>query len=163
LGEIVATHGIEGWLKLVPYNPETTTLSSGKETYLEKDGGRTVVTLAGVKPHKNQLLIRLCGIDHINDAKKWIGAILSIPEADLPPLAENEYYYYQVVGLEVFDTKGARIGTIARLWPTAGGDLYVVEDGDKEYLIPVVKEIVTKIDFDAGRVIIDPPAGLLEL
>ena len=86
-----------------------------------------------------------------------------MPEADLPPLGDNEYYYYQVVGLEVFDTKGARIGTIARLWPTAGGDLYVVEDGAKEYLIPVVKEIVTKIDFDAGRVIIDPPAGLLEL
>jgi 16S rRNA processing protein RimM len=89
--------------------------------------------------------------------------VLSVPEADLPALGDNEYYYYQVVGLEVFDTKGARIGTIARLWPTAGGDLYVVQDGAKEYLIPVVKEIVTKIDFDAGRVIIDPPEGLLEL
>lgn len=116
-----------------------------------------------MKPHKNQLLVRLQRIDNINEAKKWIGAIVSVPEADLPPLGENEYYYYQVVGLEVFDTKGARIGTIARLWPTAGGDLYVVQDGEKEYLIPVVKEIIAKIDFDAGRVIIDPPEGLLEL
>lgn len=108
-------------------------------------------------------MIHLEGVDSINDAKQWIGSELSVPEAELPPLGDNEYYYYQVVGLEVFDTKGARIGTIARLWPTAGGDLYVVQDGEKEYLIPVVKEIVTKIDFDAGRVIIDPPEGLLEL
>jgi 16S rRNA processing protein RimM len=128
-----------------------------------KDGATAPLKLEGAKPHKRQLLVHLEGIDSINDAEQWIGAVVSVPEADLPPLGENEYYYYQVVGLDVFDTKGARIGTIARLWPTPGGDLYVVKDGEKEYLIPVVKEIVTKIDFAAGRVIVDPPEGLLEL
>jgi 16S rRNA processing protein RimM len=136
---------------------------SVKEVFLEKDGARAPMRLAAVKPHKRQLLIHLDGVEDINDAKKWIGAAVCVAEGDLPPLADNEYYYYQVVGMDVFDTKGARIGTIARLWPTPGGDLYVVEDGEKEYLIPVVKEIIAKIDFDAGRVIVDPPEGLLEL
>jgi len=124
---------------------------------------RTPIRLERVKPHKKQLLVHFAGVDSINQAEKWIGAVVCVAETHLPPLGENEYYYYQVVGMEVFDTKGARIGTIARLWPTAGGDLYVVEDGEKEYLVPVVKEIIAKIDFDAGRVIIDPPEGLLEL
>jgi len=136
---------------------------SAKEVFLEKDGVRAPMLLESVKPHKKQLLVHFGGVDNINDAEKWIGAVVLVAETDLPPLGENEFYYYQVVGMEVFDTKGARVGTIARLWPTPGGDLYVVEDGKKEYLIPVVKEIIAKIDFDAGRVIIDPPEGLLEL
>jgi 16S rRNA processing protein RimM len=116
-----------------------------------------------VKPHKNQLLVLLEGIDGINAAQKWVGSIVSVPEANLPALGADEYYYYQVVGLDVFDTQGNRIGKITRIWPTPSGDLYVVEGEAKEHLIPVTKEIVEKIDFDSGKVIINPPAGLLEL
>ncbi|HEX9443770.1 MAG TPA: ribosome maturation factor RimM [Candidatus Binatia bacterium] len=163
LGEIVATHGIEGWLKLKPHNPASPTLLSTREIFLEKDGVQTPLVLKSIKPHKNLLLVLIEGIDGINQAEKWIGAMLSIDEAGLPPLGANEYYYYQVVGLDVYDTKGTHLGKIARIWPTAGGDLYVVQGEGKEYLIPVVKEIIEKIDFDAGRVIVDPPEGLLEL
>jgi 16S rRNA processing protein RimM len=107
--------------------------------------------------------VRLEGVDGINEAEKWIGSILSVAETALPPLDADEYYYYQVVGLEVFDTHGHRVGTIARLLSTPSGDLYVVQGEAKEYLIPVTKEIIEKIDFAAGRMIINPPEGLLEL
>jgi 16S rRNA processing protein RimM len=59
--------------------------------------------------------------------------------------------------------QGNHIGKITRLQSTPGGDLYVVEGEAKEYLIPVTKEIVKKSDLAAGRVIINPPEGLLEL
>jgi 16S rRNA processing protein RimM len=130
---------------------------------LEKDGLRSPQRLAAVKPHKNQLLVRLEGCDEINDAEKWIGSILSVAETALAPLGADEYYYYQVVGLEVFDAQGSRIGKITRMTSTPGGDLYVVEGGAKEYWIPATKEIVEKIDFAAGKMIINPPEGLLEL
>ena len=68
-----------------------------------------------------------------------------------------------MVGLEVFDTKGERIGVIVRTWPTPGGELYVVNGPSKEHLIPAVKEIIEKVDFAAGRMIINPPEGLLDL
>jgi len=163
LGEIVATHGIEGWLKLNPYNPDSPTLLSTQKIVLENDGVRSAQRLQAVKPHKNQLLIRLQGVDGINEAQKWIGSIVSVAETNLPALGADEYYYYQVVGLEVFDTEGNRIGIITRLWSTPGGDLYVVQGEAKEYLIPVTKEIVEKIDLTAGKMIINPPEGLLEL
>ncbi len=163
LGEIVATHGLEGWLKLNPYNSKSPTLSSTQEIFLEKDGVRSPQRLAAVKPHKNQLLVRFEGVDEINEAEKWIGSILSVAETTLPQLGADEYYYYQVVGLDVFDANGNRVGTIARLLSTPGGDLYVVQGEAKEYLIPVTKEIVEKIDFAAGKMIINPPEGLLEL
>jgi 16S rRNA processing protein RimM len=163
LGEIVATHGIEGWLKLNPYNPNSPTLFSAQEIFLEKNGIRSPQRLQAAKPHKKQLLVRIEDVNGINEAEKWIGSIVSVAETNLPALSGDEYYYYRVVGLEVFDTQGNRIGKITRIWPTPGGDLYVVEGDTKEHLIPVTKEIVEKIDFDSGKVIINPPAGLLEL
>jgi 16S rRNA processing protein RimM len=163
LGEIVATHGIEGWLKLNPYNPDSPTLLSTQEIFLEKNSGRSVQRLQAVKPHKNQLLIRLEGVDGINAAEKWIGSIVSVAETELQPLGADEYYYYQVVGLEVYDTEGTHIGKITRLTSTPGGELYVVEGESKEYWIPATKEIVEKVDFDSGKVIITPPEGLLDL
>jgi 16S rRNA processing protein RimM len=130
---------------------------------LEKDGVRSLQRLAAVKPHKKQLLLRLEGVEEINAAEKWIGSILSVAETALPPLGAGEYYYYQVIGLEVFDMQDNRIGKITRLLSMPTVDLYVVQSETKEFLIPVTKEIVEKIDFDAGKVIINPPEGLLEL
>jgi 16S rRNA processing protein RimM len=68
-----------------------------------------------------------------------------------------------VIGLEVFDTQGERIGIVTRTWPTPGGELYVVNGGSKEYLIPAVKEIIEKVDLASGKMIINPPEGLLDL
>ena len=163
LGEIVATHGIEGWLKLRLYNPESSTLSSTQEVVLEKAGLSTPQRLKGIKGHKNNLLVCLDGIEGIDAARKWVGAVLSVSEAQLPPLSPNEYYYYQAVGLEVFDTNGERVGVVERIWAKPGGDLYVVKGESKEYLVPIVKEIIEKIDLAAGRITINPPAGLLDL
>jgi 16S rRNA processing protein RimM len=163
LGEIVTTHGIEGWLKLRLYNPQSTLLSSLKEIFLETGGSRSPHSLVAIRPHQGNLLIKLRGIDTINDARKWIPSVLCIPADVLQPLKPGEYYHYQVVGLEVYDTAGSRIGAITRIWHKEGGDLYVVQGNDKEYLIPATKEVIEKVDFSAGKMIIRPPAGLLDL
>ena len=86
-----------------------------------------------------------------------------MPEESLAAPAPGEYYHYQVIGLEVFDTTGARIGTLKQIWSTPGSELYVVAGADKEHLIPAVKEIISEVDLAAGRMIVDLPAGLLDL
>lgn len=163
LGEIVTTHGIEGWLKLKPYNSRTTTLSLTQRIFLEKGGICSPQWLQSSKPHKGHLLLRLQGIDGIDAAKEWVGAVLSVAEEALQPAGPGEYYYYQTVGLDVFDTEGHWIGIITRIWTKEGSDLLVVTGERKEYLIPAIKEFIEKIDFPGGKVIINPPAGLLDL
>ena len=163
LGEIVTTHGIEGWLKLKPYNSQTTTLESNQAIFLEKGGDCFSHCLQAVKPHKGNFLLRLQGIDGINEAEKWVGSILSVTEEALQPLGPGEYYCYQVLGFDVFDTQGQWVGIITRIWSKAGGDLYVVTGTSKEHLIPAVKEIIEKIDLPGGKMIINPPPGLLDL
>jgi 16S rRNA processing protein RimM len=163
LGEIVAIHGLKGWLNLKPYNPETTVLSSIQQIFLEKGGACFSCSVQMSRSRGRNFLIKLREIDEAGEAGKWVGSILSIDEEALQPLKPGEYYYYQVVGLDVFDLQGQWIGKVTRIWSKEGGDLYVVRGTDKEHLIPAVKEVIEKIDFAEGKMIINPPAGLLDL
>lgn len=163
LGQIVATHGLEGWLKLNPFNPETSAFDSSREVILDKAGDRTPHEIESSKRHGRQILVKLRGVDGIDDARKWVGATLCVDADALEPLEPGQYYHFQVVGLEVYDLQGRRIGVITRTWSTQAGELYVIQAGTKEHLVPAVKEIIEKVDFAAGRMIINPPEGLLDL
>ncbi|MFQ5917098.1 MAG: ribosome maturation factor RimM [Candidatus Binatia bacterium] len=163
LGKIVATHGIEGWLKLRLYNPQSTILYSATDIVLEKGGVSSPHCLERSKVHKRYLLVKLRGTNEINHAKKWVGSILLIREDALQPLGPGEYYYYQVEGFDVLDTNGKWVGNVTRIWFKEGGDLYVVSGTSGDYLIPAVKEVIEKIDFHGRKMTINPPEGLLEV
>jgi 16S rRNA processing protein RimM len=164
LGEFVATHGLDGWLKLNPFNPDTTALSPGATIFLQAGARRGTREIEDSKPHKKRFLIKLRGVDTIDDAADWIGSTLSVGESALHPLGPGEYYHYQVMGFEVVDRSGASIGTIRSTLSTPGGEIYVVQGpAGGEHLIPAVSEIVENVDFTAGKMVIHPPAGLLDL
>ena len=163
LGEIVTTHGIAGWLKLNPYNSQSPLLSNLTDVILIKDKTRTAGRVESARPHRQQILLKLCGIDDIESARAWVGSTLNVPEGTLATPPPGQYYHYQVIGLEVFDTNGARIGLVKEIWSTPASELYVVAGVDKEHLIPAVKEIIAEVDLAAGRMIVDLPAGLLDL
>ncbi len=163
LGEIVTTHGIAGWLKLNPYNFESPLLSALGEVILERDGTRAAVELESTSPHRRQILLKLRGIDDIDGARQWVGWTLSVKEEALETPAPGEYYHYRVIGLEVFDVHGAGIGTVTQIWSTPGSELYVVAGAGKEHLIPAVKQFIISVDFEAGQMIVNLPAGLLDL
>lgn len=163
LGELVATHGLEGWLRLKLYNPQSTVLSLVGEIVLEKGGVTSVHVVESSRLHRGFVLVKLQGTDEINHAKKWIGSIVLVSENALQPLGPGEYYHYQVVGLDVLDTQGKWIGKVTRIWFKDGGDLYVVAGSSKNYLIPAAKEVIEKVDLRAGKMIINPPEGLLDI
>ena len=113
--------------------------------------------------HKGHFLLKLRDIDGIGEAEKWVGFVLLVPEETLEPLAPGEYYHYQTIGLEVFDVAGERLGVVTQVWSKPGGDLYVVSAGEREYLIPAVKDMIEKVDLDLGKIIVNLPEGLLDL
>lgn len=164
LGEIATTHGLDGRLKLNPFNADSTILVAGRAVHLDLGASHGEFELASdARPVKNQFLIKLRGIERIEDAQRWIGATLSVAESVLEPLEPGQYYHYQVIGFEVLHKDGSHIGTIESLLATAGGDILVIKEGEKEYLIPAVKEMVEKVDFERRQMIVDPPEGLLDL
>ncbi|HSK29453.1 MAG TPA: ribosome maturation factor RimM [Candidatus Limnocylindria bacterium] len=163
LGELVTTHGLDGWLKLNPFNPNTSMLVPGATITLEVEERRASFEIEDSKPHKKQFLLKLRDVNTIDAAKRWVGSTLSIAESALELLAPGQYYHYQVIGFEVAHVNGERIGTISSVIATPGGEIYVVQGAGKEHLIPAVSEIVEKVDFTAGQMVINPPAGLLDL
>jgi len=163
LGKLVSTHGIRGWLKLRTHNLQSPLLDSAREIVLEKDGVRSRHFLQLSKTQKDNVLVQLKGIDGIDIAKTLVGSTLLVDEEALQPPGPGEYYYYQALGLNVFDTRGVWIGKVTRIWFKKGGDLYVVSGASREYLIPAIKEVVEKIDIPGKKMIINPPNGLLDI
>lgn len=102
------------------------------------------------------------GIDTIEQAQGLRGQTLYIASADLPPTAENEFYYFQVVGLTVETTDGQILGRIDEVFFNGANDVWVVRDGRKEILIPVIDDVVRRIDYDSGRALIEAIPGLLD-
>ncbi len=163
LGDIVATHGVAGWLRLKLFNPRSRTIYSTGEVELARGDSRLTLRVDEAKPHKGLALLKLRGVDDMDAAQDLVGCRVSVRRDAMAPLSGSEYYYQEVVGFEVRDAKGDRIGTITRVWPTQGGDLLVVAAPDKEHLIPAVKEFVRYIDVVRRTVTIDAPEGLLDL
>jgi 16S rRNA processing protein RimM len=108
------------------------------------------------------VLVKLEGVDSLTQAETLCDTTLSIAEEQLPPLGEGEFYYYQVIGLSVYTTSGAPVGIITQVFFAGGHDVWVVQQGKKEHLIPVIEEIVRMIDIPGKRAIIEPFEGLLE-
>ncbi|MDQ6694187.1 MAG: ribosome maturation factor RimM [Chloroflexota bacterium] len=111
--------------------------------------------------HQGQLLIKLRGIDNPEDAVALRGYWLMVPVEKARPLPQGSYYLYQIVGLSVYTTEGALIGTVEDVLTTASNDVYIVKgpgvtDPTGELLVPAVKTIVMQYDIDNGRLEIAP-------
>ncbi len=161
VGKIVGTHGIKGHLKVVSHADSIEVFAPGKELVLSRKGeccGKFCVVSA--RPHKRVILLALDGIASIEAAAQWIGCQLCVDEASLPQLEEGSYYSYQIVGLEVFTLDNRRLGRVKAIFPTGSNDVYVVQDGKKEVLIPAIDSVVVDIDLKHKTLKVDLPEGL---
>jgi 16S rRNA processing protein RimM len=108
------------------------------------------------------MLLRFEGTVTIEQAAPLVGCVLSIPERDLPATAPGEFYAYQLEGLDVVTSGGVRLGTVDHLIPTGSNEVLVVRDGGREHLIPVIADVVRRIDLEDRRIVIEPIEGLLD-
>lgn len=171
LGEIVGTHGVRGLLRLHPYGSVSNLPPTGQPVYLtarpapgaplDPSNARPIV-LEAARPHGNVVLVSVKGIDSIETATPLVGHALALHEIDLPDPAPGEFYVYQLTGLDVITSAGERLGTIDRSFSTGASEVLVVHDGTREYLIPMIADVVQSIDVPGGRIIIDPIPGLLD-
>lgn len=148
---------------MLPYAFPCQTLRKGLTVWVQgKTGPSRSYTITHVRPHAPCLLVKFQGIDSRSQAEALCDTIVSVGEDLLLPLQDGEFYYYQVIGLKVQTPAGKPLGTIVQVFFSGGHDVWVVQRGQEEYLIPVTEEVVRAIDIPGGKVIIEPTAGLLE-
>ena len=81
---------------------------------------------------------------------------------ELEPLREGEYYWFQLIGMDVHTDRGQYLGTLENVFNTGSNDIYVVQREEREWLIPALKEIIREVDIDKKQMIICPMEGLLD-
>jgi len=160
LGEIVKPHGIKGAVKVKSHaeSPEIF-LASSHLKLRRKDGTRRDVTVTRGGDMGNRLILKLDGIDSREDAETLIGFSIVIDTDDLPATEEDEYYWHDLIDMEVLDSKGRRYGYIKRILPTGSNDVYIaIDDEGRETLIPATHDAVLDVSITQKRMIIDPTA-----
>ncbi len=166
IGKIVNAQGIKGKLKVISYGSSTESFLSHlsrKEIYLNGEGGDFIrYKLTAFQPHKNIFFITLGNICSRDDAGKLVGCNIYIPKKNLPGLPSGEYYWFEIIGLNVFTRQGKYLGKIKEILSTGSNDVYVARNEGAEHLIPAIPDVVTKIDVDKNMMVIQPLEGLLE-
>lgn len=119
--------------------------------------------VSGHRKHKNFDLLTFEGYPNINDVEPFRNGILKVTKDDLVDLAENEFYYHEIIGLEVVEEDGTVIGKVKEILSPGANDVWVVQrKGKKDALIPYIESVVHTIDLENGQVIVEIPEGLLD-
>ncbi len=163
LGRISGAHGIRGAVKV---RPDAAAATTDPEVFL----ALAEVVIGGHKYNieqadrlKNQVLLHLAGVDTRSRAEHLAGQEVLGDRRRFPQLPPGEYYWFQLLGLPVYDAgDGALLGHLQEILPTPGHDVYVVVEGCREVLFPAVEEVIVEINLAEGFIRVAPPQGLLE-
>lgn len=158
-GEIGKPHGISGEVYVMAISDDPRRFAPGSR--LSHSDGRELVVEA-TRQHRERLLVKFEGVASRTEAEELRGP-LYIPGDDVRELEADEFWSYELVGLDVYlGGSQERLGTIEEVVSRPAQDLLSVGTSRGPRLVPLVKDIVTSIDVERGRVEIEPPAGLLD-
>jgi len=161
VGRIGRPHGLRGEVT-VQVHTDFPDQRFATGVLLRGDTGDTL-RVDTVRPHNGALLVRFAGIADRAAAAELCGQVLSIDAAELPDLDDpDEFYDHQLEGLAAVGPDGAALGTVREVMHAPASDLLVLDTDHGEVLVPFVRAIVPEVDLVAGRVVLDPPAGLLD-
>jgi len=168
IGRIRRPHGIRGEVvvDLLTDTPDVL-FASGRRVLVGTVGGKpdpqgTVLHIDSSRPFKDSWLIKAREIADRNAAELWRDRYLLIPESDLPPLADDQVYIHDLIGMRVEEVSGAPVGTVSEVYELPQGLMLEIDGERKGALIPFRDEVVTSVDSAQRLIIIDPPLGLLE-
>ena len=165
VGKIVNTHSLKGEIKVIS--------STDFEEERFKKGSKLLITrgnqlireavVQSYRNHKNFLLVKFEGIDSVEEAEKLKNLQIKIDSDEVGELEENEFYFHQIIGCEVFDENDKNLGEIIDILTPGANDVWVIKgENGKEILIPYIEDVVKKIDITSKKVNIEVMEGLID-
>ena len=161
VGVIGAAKGLRGEVRIKSFTAEPADI--GAYGSLFDATGERSFDLRVMGMAKGQVVARVEGVGDRDAADALKGIYLHVPRSALPETGDEEYYHADLIGLRADLAGGGRLGTIRAIYDFSAGDMLEIaqEDGGV-VMVPFTRAAVPEIDFDGGRVVIDPPPGLLE-
>ncbi|WEE37297.1 ribosome maturation factor RimM [Lactiplantibacillus paraplantarum] len=169
VGTLVNTHGIRGEVKVVVVTdfPEER-FKVGQQLILFKSPdattGGVTVTITKSREQKGLYFLTFKGFDNINDVERYKGWTIKVPAEALHDLPAGEYYYHQIVGLQVVTTADEPLGTIKEILSPGANDVWVVqrEHGQSDVLLPKIPQVIKNVDLATGVVTVELMEGLID-
>ena len=162
IGVITSTHGLKGEVKVFPTTDDVNRFKKLKKCILRTPKGDIEVEKNSCKFFKNMVILSFKEFKDINEVEKYKNCELYVTRDNAVPLDEDEYYIADVIGMEVFEEE-SRLGVLADVMQTGANDVFVVDLGDKkELLIPVIKDCVLDIDYEAKKINVKLIKGMLD-
>ena len=168
VGKIVNTQALRGEVRVMATTdfPEERFKIGATLAIFNGDKLVEIVEVDGHRLHKNFNLLHFKGKDNINDVEKFKGFDLKVAgtEREADELDENEFYYDDIIGLEVYTTDDIYLGKVREITSLPSNDVWAIQrpNKGKDILIPYIEDIVLEIDLDNNRVVIDPMDGLID-
>lgn len=157
IGRAVKPFGIKGEVKISPFTESFEAFENSSELVF----GESPYKVLGIRIHRGALLVSLEGMDTPEKVKQISGSVVSTEEKNLPPKEEDEYYWYELIGMKVSTVGGRDLGQITRITPTGANDVLHVEGPGGEILLPMIDEVVVDVDTENNIMLVDPLEGLI--
>ncbi len=163
IGRIVRPHGLGGEIKVVSLTHRSEWFKKYQNFCVGKGGMcKEWVEVERESVEGNHVILKLKGIDNRTAAEAFCGSFLYVRRESYPALPEGKEYLFNLIGLNVETTEGQRVGSLIDVLELPGQYVYVVDTGEKEVLIPVVKEFIQKVDIQRRIVFVRRVEGLLD-
>ncbi|GMN11517.1 ribosome maturation factor RimM [Croceitalea sp. MTPC9] len=164
LGKVVSKYSFKGEVLVKIDTDEPETYENMESVFVSLGNNLVPFFIDRCRLHKSTLL--RIDFEEVKDeaaADRILGAELYLPLAMLPPLRGNKFYFHEVIGFTLQDKVYGNIGIIASINDSASQVLFEAKKGDKELLIPVTDDIITKVDRDSKTIHVNCPEGLVDL
>ena len=164
VGIITSTHGVRGEVKVYPTTDDPRRFRRLKEVVLDTGKEKMNLEIEGVKFFKQFVMLKVKGLDNINDIEKYRQKSLYVTRKNAVRLQRDEYFIADLIGLKVQDEDGKELGTVKDVIETGANDVYEVEMADgKSLLLPAIKQCILNVDVENGTMQVHVLEGLLDL
>lgn len=162
IGQIVNTFGIKGMVKVNPFTDDIYQFEKLDTILVEKKENLQEMQIEEVKYSKNQVLLKLKGIETVEEAEKYRNCYLKIPRDKAKKLPEGTYFIADLIGLEVITDENVLLGQVEDIYNSGANDIYVIKNNlGKQILLPAIKEVIQKIDLEQEKIIVHLIKGLI--
>ena len=162
VGRIVRPHGVKGQIEILPLTDSSQRFKTGTAFMLKPPApGLNSVLLRDVAWKKGRVLAAVEGVDDRDGAEALVGRELAIPQSQGDKPADA-YWHHDIIGCRVVTDTGRDLGRVTEIIRTGGHDIYAVGD-KRQYMLPVIKEVILTIDVEKKLITVKPLPGLLEL
>ncbi len=156
IGRAVKPFGIKGEVKISPFTESFDAFKNSAVLVF----GESPFKVSRIRIHKRAVLASLEGVDTPEEAKQLSGRLVKTEAKNLPPKEEDEYYWFELIGMRVSTTDGEDLGEITHITPTGANDVLHVTGARGEILLPMIDQVVVSVDAESNSMVVDPLEGL---